>query len=1362
MNLNKKSILNMSQTFSTQAIFVLMAGIFAAIGCSEPIDDIDYVQPHYVEKSLLTGEWAYKQTITDSAPEVAVGFVGLEGSLEKVKWKITKHLLIAYRSHEAIPGLDEDSTLEGGEYEGDPVAVFPITSHFDIIRGYSTTTGEQTNTITENTTDRPWYEREYMRVAWGSAPSTRGPVDIGLGFMAMAYDYIRETETFDPDQLQLTENYIQITQQAVVSDGGMTCYYSYNSRNCGAGEARLRLSFKKLDEADEYAPRSYKDLVEFKEDDGRHLRSLYLGVPLDRPTEGKEFHCTPELIDFLNARTDVRSDYTYEDCDEVNYDQFGRFGFFRSERWRYDRELGGGHDEHREFHAAIHNIWADPIVTIDGVKQEKPIAERTPKPVIYYLNDGFPDDLLHVAGEMSHDWDGPFMGAVTAAKNMDEAGVRQLLRDSSSIPDWRFLPGDTHAQGSMFLILRNRCSVPGVLNYLQTGVEANEAEQLLDSIEPVVAASGAGLVARLGDLESKLKRGNLPSVCAGLMNRSRAMGLDNVFSWEQVGDIRYNMLNWINEDQPSGPLGYGPSAVDRETGQILSGTANMYGAAVDRSARSAADIVRAMNEDLELGALLAGKNYEDWLDTQVSFGEMPMEMTEEMSMGLNARFGNFDVEDTYGSYHFDDGRLNPVELERQIHERLHNPLPGDPMFSASKAPIDEGQRRIDALKQNPAIRGRLLSNENIEILRPLFGLEPDDDLPEELKEQAMNLSLDPAEFRQFQEERYKYFADNNMYLAEFLDDSIIGQALAMKGMDPEEVFKTLREEIFRAVALHEIGHTVGMTHNFEGSNDALNYPDEFWRIRGEQDPSEWRDARIAEQRYTTIMEYGSRFNSDTKGLGKYDHAAIKFAYGHHTENFDSSVNVSSRLNFEVFANGYERIPDLLGGDFRNIGKRTDRSIDDQTSDIRSGLVENTSKFLENPNRPASEYWYSREVPYGYCFDSFRGNIRCQVWDEGAKFTETVRAAIQNYWNYYVFNNYRRGRSSSSFINGYFARQARLQWFLTTYFRYFYFYQQWDIGLRSDLEQASLIGLNFINQVLGTPEPGPHCLDNDTNQYVPFAYASDELQANCQQVDVPLGTGRGHILEYNDDFLPTIEYIGSYYDKANVLSYLMDTSTSFFRITDEGDSRAFSIGYYRVFRDELIDLLKNIMFSWLGEETGEAYSSYVMADGVVPKALVAAEAFDQSPERMAGMPQVQAPLGYNIVFRSLLFASVYNTSTYDSELDFDEYLAITEKGSGDDRTYPDGWEVATYVNPLSFTVYEAGQTRDGKSISFELLNKATEFVNTVWQPAADAVEADPDDLLAQSQFESAQRQLGKYNDLIGDLRMLRSNVDFGSD
>ena len=41
--------------------------------------------------------------------------------------------------------------------------------------------------------------------------------------------------------------------------------------------------------------------------------------------------------------------------------------------------------------------------------------------------------------------------------------------------------------------------------------------------------------------------------------------------------MRYSTLHWVESEQLDGPLGYGPSAVDPETGETISGRAYIYG-----------------------------------------------------------------------------------------------------------------------------------------------------------------------------------------------------------------------------------------------------------------------------------------------------------------------------------------------------------------------------------------------------------------------------------------------------------------------------------------------------------------------------------------------------------------------------------------------------------------------------------------------------------------------------------------------------------------------------------------------------------------------------------------------------------------
>ena len=146
---------------------VLLGLLSAAVvtGCNEAQPPVDRVQPNVLQKSTFEGEWYFLQTVIDTPYSASYTFVGEQGPNEKIVWEIQEDFLIARRAYEHIDGSEIEG-IAGSTEHGAAIAMYEVESHFDIRRQYNTTTGEELNVLVENTTDRPWYDREYFRVDW--------------------------------------------------------------------------------------------------------------------------------------------------------------------------------------------------------------------------------------------------------------------------------------------------------------------------------------------------------------------------------------------------------------------------------------------------------------------------------------------------------------------------------------------------------------------------------------------------------------------------------------------------------------------------------------------------------------------------------------------------------------------------------------------------------------------------------------------------------------------------------------------------------------------------------------------------------------------------------------------------------------------------------------------------------------------------------------------------------------------------------------------------------------------------------------------------------------------------------------------
>ena len=140
-------------------------------------------------------------------------------------------------------------------------------------------------------------------------------------------------------------------------------------------------------------------------------------------------------------------------------------------------------------------------------------------------------------------------------------------------------------------------------------------------------------------------------------------------------------------------------------------------------------------------------------------------------------------------------------------------------------------------------------------------------------------------------------------------------------------------------------------------------------------------------------------------------------------------------------------------------------------------------------------------------------------------------------------------------------------------------------------------------------------------------------------------------------------------------------------------------------------------------------------------------------------QLYTPVPFNLATRAVDLAMIYNTTSYDQELDLIEYLIVTELGSGDDRV-TDGRDQVVFVNPITGQGYVATQTWDGKSISFELLTRLNAFVENDWLTAKADFEANPNNDDARDYFQRVDRQMNEFIEMVDNLRSMRSLMDFG--
>ena len=154
-------------------LLAVVAGLCVP-GCAEQRAAINRVQPNALAKSFFVGsldtseddpEFYLRVTVVDAA--AGAGNDGLFTNSDaqpttRIRWEISEELLLARLTYELVDGTDGKGLRRVPD--GQIVAAYAISKHFDIRRDYNPSTGEELNVVVENDSDRPWHQREHFRV----------------------------------------------------------------------------------------------------------------------------------------------------------------------------------------------------------------------------------------------------------------------------------------------------------------------------------------------------------------------------------------------------------------------------------------------------------------------------------------------------------------------------------------------------------------------------------------------------------------------------------------------------------------------------------------------------------------------------------------------------------------------------------------------------------------------------------------------------------------------------------------------------------------------------------------------------------------------------------------------------------------------------------------------------------------------------------------------------------------------------------------------------------------------------------------------------------------------------------------------